>query len=84
MNLRALPAAIVRLLLPFLALAAWAQPAHANVTVSNHSYNGSMFFGRYPHTFVVFDGVLDGGQKVHENFGFTAKSVFLVILFVLV
>ena len=80
MNLRGITAFSLRILLPLLALFAWAQPALANVTVSFHSFNGSMFFGRYPHTFVVFDGVLDGGQKVHENFGFTAKSVTPAIL----
>jgi len=80
MNLRGITAFSLRLLLSFLALGLWAQAASANVTVSFHSFNGSMFFGRYPHTFVVFDGVLDGGHKVHENFGFTAKSVTPAIL----
>ena len=49
-------------------------PALAAVTVHFHSFNGSVLFGRYPHTFVVFEGELDSnGQRVNENFGFSAK-----------
>ena len=71
----------LRLALSLFALLAFAQPASAKVEVSFHSFNGSVFFGRYPHTFVVFDGTLDDtGQKVHENFGFTAKHVSPAIL----
>lgn len=52
----------------------FAAPAMAAVTVYFHSFNGSVLWGRYPHAFVVFDGTLDGnGQRVHENFGFSAK-----------
>jgi hypothetical protein len=80
MSLRTIPAVLVRLLLTLLAVAALAQPACAKVTVSFHSFNGSVFFGRYPHTFVVFDGTLDDGQRVHENFGYTAKSVSPAVL----
>lgn len=51
-----------------------AAPAMAAVTVHFHSFNGSVLWGRYPHTFVIFEGTLDGnGEKVHENFGFSAK-----------
>ena len=58
-----------------------ALPAAAQVTVSFHSFNGSVFFGRYPHTFVVLDGTLDStGEKIHENYGFSAKSVTPAIL----
>ncbi|RKF19440.1 hypothetical protein D6851_12725 [Altericroceibacterium spongiae] len=58
-----------------LILALMAMPAQAAVTVSFHSFNGSLF-GRYPHTFVVFDGSLDStGEAVHSNYGFTATSV---------
>ena len=80
MSLRTIPAVWVRLLLTVLAFAAFAQPACAKVAVSFHSFNGSVFFGRYPHTFVVFDGTLDDGQRVHENFGYTAKSVSPAVL----
>ena len=53
---------------------AFAPQAQAKVTVYFHSFNGSLFFGRYPHTFVVFDGTLDKtGEKIFENFGFSAK-----------
>ncbi len=51
-----------------------ATPAAAQVEVSFHSFNGSIFFGRYPHTFVVFEGQLDTGETVSENFGFSARN----------
>jgi len=52
-----------------------AVPAQAAVTVHFHSFNGSVLFGRFPHTFVVFEGTMDDtGTAVNENFGFTAKS----------
>ena len=72
-----------RLVAIILSLAAlgWSLPAAAAVTMSFHSFNGSVFFGRYPHTFVVLEGTLDGtGQKVKENYGFTAKTVSTAIL----
>ncbi len=59
----------------------WSLPASAAVVITFHSFNGSVFFGRYPHTFVSLDGTLDGtGKKVHENYGFTAKTVSPAIL----
>src|SRR5690606_21612495 len=40
-----------------------------------HSFNGSMLASRYPHTFVVFDGTLDAtGERIYENYGFSARS----------
>jgi len=72
---------VLRVLLSVLAILAFAQPASAKVEVEFHSFNGSMFFGRYPHTFVVFRGTLDDtGQAIDENFGFTAKHVSPAIL----
>jgi hypothetical protein len=71
----------LRQLLLLLAVFAFAQPASAKVEVSFQSFNGSMFFGRYPHTFVIFHGTLeDSGKSVNENFGFTAKHVSPAIL----
>ena len=59
----------------------FALPAWAAVTVHFQSFNGSVLFGRYPHTFVVLDGTLDAtGQRIHENYGFTAKRVSPAIL----
>lgn len=56
-------------------------PAQAEVSVHFHSYNGSVLFGRYPHTFIVFDGTLEEtGVTVDENFGFSAKNISLNIL----
>lgn len=51
-----------------------ASPAQADVQVHFHSFNGSVFFGRYPHTFVVFEGTLADGTRVNENYGFSARS----------
>ena len=68
-------AALVRALLALVALACWHGPALAAVQVHFHSFNGSMFASRYPHTFVVFDGTLDAtGERIYENYGFSARS----------
>jgi hypothetical protein len=77
---RAIRSGFLRALLSVFALVAFAQPASAKVEVAFHSFNGSVFFGRYPHTFVVFDGTLDSGERVHDNFGFTARHVSPAIL----
>jgi hypothetical protein len=72
-----------RLIAALLALAAalFALPAWASVTVHFQSFNGSMFIGRYPHTFVVLTGTLDAtGEEIRENYGFTAKRVTPAIL----
>ena len=72
-----------RIILKLLALAAllWSGPAFAAVQVHFHSFNGSVLIGRYPHTFIVLDGTLDStGEKVNENYGFTAKKVSTAIL----
>lgn len=66
--------ALTRIALVFAALIAWSAPARADVQVTFHSFNGSILWGRYPHTFVAFDGTLDTGERVHENYGFSAKS----------
>lgn len=56
-------------------------PASAQVMLSFQSFNGSMFGGRFPHTFVVLQGTLDAtGAKVDENYGYSAKSVSPAIL----
>ncbi len=70
-------------LAPALALAAavLATPAAAEVEAHFHSFNGSVLFGRYPHTFVVFEGTLDDtGEQVDENWGFSARSSSLAAL----
>ncbi|QIG53997.1 hypothetical protein G6N82_07375 [Altererythrobacter sp. BO-6] len=71
-----------RLLATFLALLTlgWASPALADVQLSFHSFNGSVLVGRYPHTFIVLEGELENGQKVNENYGFTAKSAGPAVL----
>ena len=74
MTVSAFRAFCIRLSLAILALCAFAAPAQADVQVHFHSFNGSMFGGRYPHTFVVFDGTLANGERVYENYGFSAKT----------
>lgn len=61
-------------------LAAGAGPARAEVDVHFHSFNGSVLIGRYPHTFVVFEGRLDNGEEVNENYGFSARSASPAVL----
>ncbi len=59
----------------------WSGPALADVQIHFHSFNGSVLFGRYPHTFIVLDGELEStGEAVNENYGFTAKKVSPAIL----
>lgn len=56
-------------------------PAAAQVLLSFQSFNGSMFGGRFPHTFVVLQGTLDAsGAKVEENYGYSAKSATPAVL----
>jgi hypothetical protein len=71
-----------RALLPLLALFAlvWSSPAFAAVKLHFHSFDGSMFYGRYPHAFVVLEGTLSSGQKVNENYGFSAREVTPAVL----
>lgn len=59
----------------------WSGPAFADVQIHFHSVNGSVLFGRYPHTFFVLDGELEEtGEPVKENFGFSARKVTPSIL----
>lgn len=58
-----------------------AQAVSAEVLLSFHSFNGSVLFGRYPHTFVVLAGTLDEtGEQINENYGFTAKRASPAVL----
>jgi len=59
---------------------AWASMAAAEVNITFHSFNGSVFAGRYPHTFVSMEGTLDDGTTVKENFGFSAKKTTIAVL----
>ena len=78
-----MPPAAARFLAAILALAPvlLAVPAAAEVRAHFHSFNGSVLFGRYPHTFVVFEGKLDDtGERVDENYGFSAKVASPAVL----
>lgn len=57
-----------------------ASPAFAQVTLAFHSFNGSLFGGRYPHTFIVLAGSLADGTPINENYGYTAKSATPAVL----
>ncbi|MEM7690331.1 MAG: hypothetical protein AAF291_15040 [Pseudomonadota bacterium] len=60
---------------------AWAPPALAEVQIHFHSFNGSVLFGRYPHTFIVLEGTLDAtGEAVNENYGFSARRATPAVL----
>lgn len=60
---------------------AWSGPAFAEVQIHFHSFNGSVLWGRYPHTFVVLEGTLDEtGRVINENYGFSARRVTPAIL----
>jgi len=73
---RAIAALSALILLAFVA-----PSAQARVDVHFHSFNGSMFAGRYPHTFVVFDGQIDGtGERIYENYGFSAQRATPAVL----
>lgn len=55
-------------------------PAAAQVLLSFHSFNGSYLGGRYPHAFVVLDGTLADGTRVHENYGYSTSAGALAAL----
>lgn len=74
-------AALALLLTSFAGFTGLTAVAQAEVTVHFQSFNGSVFFGRYPHTFIVFEGTLEEtGAKVDENFGFSAETASLRVL----
>lgn len=59
----------------------WAPSAAAKVTISFHSFNGSVLFGRYPHTFIVLEGTEEAtGRRVNENYGFSARNAGPAVL----
>lgn len=67
-------ALLCALLCSGLGAALWPSPAHAKVQIHFHSFNGSVLFGRYPHTFIVLEGTLEAsGRAVNENYGFSAR-----------
>ncbi len=54
--------------------------AFAQVTLAFHSFNGSYLGGRYPHAFIVLDGTLANGTRVHENYGYSTSASALSAL----
>ena len=74
---------MARLIAALLAFAAIivAAPAFAEVRAHFHSFNGSVLVGRYPHTFVIFEGELERtGERIDENWGFSARRSSLAAL----
>ncbi len=60
---------------------AWSGAAVAQVQIHFHSFNGSVLFGRYPHTFIVLEGTLEAtGEAVNENYGFSARRTTMAVL----
>jgi len=56
-------------------------PVLGEVRIHFHSFNGSVMFGRYPHTFIVLEGTLEEtGAVVNENYGFSARAVSPAVL----
>ena len=77
---RQMPTMLPRLLCLFAALLL-PFPAVAQVMLSFQSFNGAMFGGRFPHTFVVLQGTLEAtGAKVEEIYGYSAKSATPAVL----
>ena len=58
---------------------AFGLPAAAQAEVVATFYSQD-FGGSFPHAFVKLDGTDPAGQTVHDNFGFTAKSISPAIL----
>ena len=73
---------MTRLLQLALALTAffWAAAASAEVRLTFHSFDGSVVFGRYPHTFVSMEGTLEDGTPIRENYGFSARRATPAVL----
>ena len=81
MTLRQMASRVLAPLLLIAAILVGSAPAHARVDVHFHSFNGSVLFGRYPHTFVVFEGTLeDTGETIFENYGFSARVASPAVL----
>jgi hypothetical protein len=58
-----------------------APAAFAQVLLSFHSFNGSWVGGRFPHGFIVLEGTLEAtGEKVSENYGYTAETAGPAVL----
>jgi hypothetical protein len=70
---------LVSLVVALAALVSW--PAQADVEVTFRSFSGGFWTGRYPHALVEFDGTLDDtGERVHTNYGFSARSAGPAVL----
>ena len=69
------------ILFALLAACFTALPAQAQVLLSFHSFNGSVLFGRFPHTFIVLEGTLEAtGARVNENYGFSGQHATPAVL----
>lgn len=72
---------LARSFLAVVVVICWSDAALAQVRVSFHSFNGSLFGSRFPHAFVVFEGTLDStGERVDANYGFSARTVSPAVL----
>ena len=75
-----------RCVLPLLALiffAALAAPASAAVTIAFYSHDLRLIDGAgtdFPHAFVTLDGTDSSGAPVHAEYGFSARNIFVNVL----
>lgn len=66
-----------------LALLAFAAPARAAVTIDFYTHKLAMAPGLntyFPHGFVLLNGTSEDGTPVKANLGFTAKNIFINVL----
>jgi hypothetical protein len=61
----------------------FAMPARAAVTIAFYSHDLRLIDGAntdFPHAFVTLDGTDAGGAPVHQEFGFSARNIFVNVL----
>ncbi|HEY5346956.1 MAG TPA: hypothetical protein VIJ72_02105 [Rhizomicrobium sp.] len=70
-------------LLTLIAFALLASPASAAVTITFYSHDLRLIDGKntdFPHAFVMLDGTDASGADVHKEFGFSARHIFINVL----
>ena len=70
-------------LLALIAFTLLACPASAAVTIAFYSHDLRLIDGAntdFPHAFVTLDGTDSGGALVHAEYGFSARNIFVNVL----
>jgi hypothetical protein len=73
----------MRLLITFCALLLLTAPAGAAVTITFYSHKLRMIDSAgtdFPHGFVLLSGTTGAGEKVDTNLGFSARNIFINVL----